>query len=253
MVVKSCSGEYACYYAEQVLRTVNSCNGDGACFYIGVYSSSGSATRAVRDSCNGYYACASAAYKGSIGNITSSCNAKYACYEAGSLPPNGTGLIDSNMTSCCNSESQCKDAKESSLPALCFPATPVSFKPLTFSLGTLCLLAIHQPNHFYICYCKESDYEADYKTDFPTNRQTINCQPNNKKSNFNTIKSAVYCKTIHRQAVHCNTINQSTNRKTVHHSTNLKTICPADYCKTICRAIYSPADYCKTICPADYC
>ena len=124
LVVKSCNGKYACYYAEKVLKTVNSCNGNGACFYVGLYSPDSTA-RAIRDSCNGYYACASAAYKGNIGNITSSCNAKYACYVAGSSPPNGTGPITSILSSCCNGESECDYTNEQSIPALCFSSTQV--------------------------------------------------------------------------------------------------------------------------------
>ena len=124
LVVNSCKGEYSCFYADRVRSMVNSCNGYGACSYVG-YNSSVSATRFILDSCNGYYACGSAAYNGSIGNITSSCNATYACLYAGSPPPNGTGPIHTNLTNCCNSESACKSKKESTLPAQCFPVTPV--------------------------------------------------------------------------------------------------------------------------------
>ena len=124
LVVNSCKYEYACYYADRIRSIVNSCNEWGACFYAGLYSL-GTATRHIRDSCNGYYACDSVAYKGSIGNITSSCNEKYACYMAGSPLPYGTGKIYSNLTSCCNSENACNKTKESTLPAQCFPATLV--------------------------------------------------------------------------------------------------------------------------------
>ncbi len=124
LVVNSCKGVTACLYADRVGSIVNSCYGDSSCMYFGLYSP-GNETRHIRDSCNGFEACDSVAYYGSIGNITSSCNAVYACFMAGSPPPNGTGLISSILNSCCNSASACEYTNEDTIPALCFSTTQV--------------------------------------------------------------------------------------------------------------------------------
>ena len=124
LVVNSCKGVRACLYAERVGSIVNSCNGNSSCIYFGLYSP-GNETRHIRDSCNGFEACDSVAYNGSIGNITSSCNAKYACFLAGSPLPNGTGQISSILKSCCNGESECEYTNEDTIPAQCFSTTQV--------------------------------------------------------------------------------------------------------------------------------
>jgi hypothetical protein len=129
---------------------VNSCKDYAACFYFGLYSS-GTATKHIRDSCNNNMACDSVAYKGSIGNVTTSCNAKYACTLAGSPAPNGTGTISTVLNSCCNTYNECKRKNGDTIPALCFSTTQVScvyvylaraYFRLLFSCAHLCLTLI---------------------------------------------------------------------------------------------------------------
>lgn len=104
---------------------MNSCKDYAACFYFGLYSSGTAATKHIRDSCNNNMACDSVAYKGSIGNVTTSCNAKYACTLAGSPAPNGTGTISTVLNSCCNTYNECKRKNGDTIPALCFSTTQV--------------------------------------------------------------------------------------------------------------------------------
>ncbi len=143
LVVNSCKGEYSCYYADRVGNIVNSCNGNSSCYHFGWYSP-GNETRHIRDSCNGFEACDSVAYYGSIGNITSSCNATHACRYAGSPLPPGTGLISSILKSCCNGVSECEFTNEDTIPAQCFPETPVR------SVNEDVLLVVNKSLSFFI-------------------------------------------------------------------------------------------------------
>ena len=109
----SCNNRKACFEAADkapgsIGSVVNSFNGDFGCFKATYYGTIGS----LKDSCNANQACYKAAYEGSIGSMEDSCNADGSCYEAAY---DGNDNI-AEFYNCCNTDEQCKDATEATLP-----------------------------------------------------------------------------------------------------------------------------------------
>ena len=98
----------AAAYEGSIGSVVNSCNAYQACYEAAYYGSIGS----MEDSCNADGSCYKAAYEGSIGSMEDSCNADGSCYEAAY---DGNDNI-AEFYNCCNTDEQCKDATEATLP-----------------------------------------------------------------------------------------------------------------------------------------
>lgn len=119
-VVKSCKAIRACNSAGfegTVGVIVNSCNFENSCAYAG---EEGGKAGDIQNSCAAKKACycAGTQTSGGIGEINTSCNAYKACYKAGAGYTTA-GIITSDLVNCCNTESVCKNAKESTLPVQC--------------------------------------------------------------------------------------------------------------------------------------
>ena len=117
----SCSDNYACYdlggRKGKVGFVTDSCTGENSCMDAGFERGS---IGSISQSCTAENACLYAGSKrGSIGSISQSCKAENSCKLAG----NGqTGVITSNLNSCCNTRSSpgvCESATERTLPAQC--------------------------------------------------------------------------------------------------------------------------------------
>ena len=109
----SCHGEESCNWAAfqgSIGSLEDSCNAIEACYEAAIYGSIGS----VVNSCNDTKSCYEAAYYGSIGSLKDSCNANQACYEAAD---DGNDNI-AEFYNCCNTDEQCKDATEATLPGM---------------------------------------------------------------------------------------------------------------------------------------
>ena len=104
----SCTENYACYYA-------------AACAY-GDPICSGFITE-ISSSCKGERSCYYTGYDGIIIGIENSCNAYEACLRAGY-----GGYIYSGIENCCNTESECVNITEATLPEDC-GATNITSSP----------------------------------------------------------------------------------------------------------------------------
>ena len=110
----SCHGFESCRRAAftgSIGSLEDSCNNRKACFEAA--DKAPGSIGSVGNSCNGDFGCFKAAYYGTIGSLKDSCNANQACYKA---------AYDENdnaeFYNCCNTDEQCKDATEATLPGM---------------------------------------------------------------------------------------------------------------------------------------
>lgn len=131
----SCSGSFACFAAD-IPFVKKSCIGDKSCQRAGL---AGNITGVLTESCRGTQSCYGLGYLGNIGNVTSSCdgvsacenagsgtggiggligscNANKACYQAGK---DGSNAIGTTLQDCCNTEEECDNANQTTIPGSC--------------------------------------------------------------------------------------------------------------------------------------
>ena len=122
----SCLGRKSCYNAAYAGGSISggikgSCTGNYACYYAAACDyydrNCGSYINEINSSCNEEKSCYYMAYDGGgVAGVTNSCNAEEACLRAGYGKNN---IISSGINDCCNTESECVDITEETLPEDC--------------------------------------------------------------------------------------------------------------------------------------